>query len=77
MEDRRRVERGLRDSVWSARQDRDKEQVGAVYIIQSCAMSGLETVWLLCCVVTLSSSLVGHREDPGEDEGVVWLGRGE
>ena len=74
MEDRRRVERGLRDSVWSARQDRDKEQVG---MVMSGAMSGLETVWLLCCVVTLSSSLVGHREDPGEDEGVVWLGRGE
>ena len=74
MEDRRRVERGLRDSVWSARQDRDKEQVGAVL---SCQESCLETVWLLCCVVTLSSSVVGRREDPGEDEGVVWLGRGE
>ena len=46
-------------------------------IVMSGAMSGLETVWLLCCVVTLSSSLVGHREDPGEDEGAVWLGRGE
>ena len=48
VEDRRRVERGLRDSVWSARQDRDKEQVEAVLSCQEPCH-----VWRLsgCCAV--------------------------
>ena len=59
------------------RQAGQGQGAGGSSIVMSGAVSGLETVWLLCCVVTLSSSLVGHREDSGEDEGVVWLGRGE
>ena len=41
------MERGLRDSVWSARQDRDKEQVEQCVL--SSVMSGDCLVVVPCC----------------------------